>query len=111
MLTNLICLWAGAVVDIPSGFALCDGTNGTPDLRGKFIAGAGDAYDVGDVGGSDTQTHAIDITSGNESGQPSASAGGGYAVASSDHTHEITGNTGSADNRPAFYALCYIKKL
>lgn len=42
---NIICIWAGAVVDIPAGWALCDGNGGRPDLRGKFVVGAGDALD------------------------------------------------------------------
>lgn len=44
---NIIVLWSGAVVDILAGWALCDGNNGTPDLRGKFIVGAGGALDPG----------------------------------------------------------------
>jgi microcystin-dependent protein len=36
-----IIMWSGAVASIPTGWALCDGTNGTPDLRERFIVGAG----------------------------------------------------------------------
>jgi len=36
-----IILWSGALIDIPAGWSLCDGSNGTPDLSGKFIIGAG----------------------------------------------------------------------
>lgn len=43
---GIVCLWSGAIVDIPAGWQLCDGTNGTPDLRDKFIIGAGDTYAV-----------------------------------------------------------------
>lgn len=46
---GIIVLWYGAIVDIPAGWQLCDGTNGTPDLRNKFIAGAGDTYAVDDT--------------------------------------------------------------
>lgn len=38
---GLILLWSGSQASIPSGWLLCDGTNSTPDLRGKFIIGAG----------------------------------------------------------------------
>jgi len=41
---SIICLWAGAVIEIPAGWALCDGNNGTPDLRGRFVVGAGGSY-------------------------------------------------------------------
>ena len=44
-----IVMWSGAVEDIPSGWALCDGTVGTPDLRDRFVVGAG-ARAVGDTG-------------------------------------------------------------
>lgn len=46
---NMILIWSGAIVDIPAGWALCDGNNGTPDLRGKFIVGAGGILDPGDT--------------------------------------------------------------
>lgn len=38
--SGIISLWYGTIASIPSGWALCDGTNGTPDLRDKFIVGA-----------------------------------------------------------------------
>src|SRR6478609_6250644 len=37
---GVILMWSGAIVAIPAGYALCDGTNGTPDLRKKFVYGA-----------------------------------------------------------------------
>ena len=43
---NIICIWAGAIVDIPAGWALCDGNDGRPDLRTKFVIGAGGALAV-----------------------------------------------------------------
>lgn len=47
-----IILWSGSKIAVPSGWHLCDGTNGTPNLRGKFIVGAGTTYPVNDTGGS-----------------------------------------------------------
>jgi microcystin-dependent protein len=47
-----IVLWSGSVASIPSGWALCDGSNGTPDLRNRFIVGAGSTYAVAATGGS-----------------------------------------------------------
>lgn len=47
-----IIIWSGASTAIPSGWALCNGTNNTPDLRDRFIVGAGSSYNVGDSGGS-----------------------------------------------------------
>lgn len=45
--------WYGDKANIPNGFALCDGTKGTPDLRNRFLVGAGNAYKVSDIGGKD----------------------------------------------------------
>jgi len=53
--SGCILIWSGAVGSIPTGFVICDGTNGTPDLRDKFVIGAGLSYAVGATGG-DTST-------------------------------------------------------
>jgi hypothetical protein len=47
-----IIMWSGTIATIPSGWALCNGANGTPDLRDRFIVGAGNSYAVGATGGS-----------------------------------------------------------
>jgi microcystin-dependent protein len=51
-----IIMWSGTVLNIPTGWVLCDGTKGTPDLRDRFIIGAGttvgNTYAVGNTGGS-----------------------------------------------------------
>lgn len=50
--TGVIVMWSGAANAIPSGYALCDGTASTPDLRNKFVIGAGGTYAVDATGGS-----------------------------------------------------------
>lgn len=47
-----IILWSGSVASIPSGWVLCNGLNSTPDLRDRFVVGAGSSYSVGAAGGS-----------------------------------------------------------
>jgi hypothetical protein len=47
-----IIMWSGSVASIPSGWALCNGSNGTPDLRNRFVVGAGSTYAVAATGGS-----------------------------------------------------------
>lgn len=54
-----IILWSGSASNIPAGWHLCDGTGGTPDLRGNFVVGAGGSYNTGDTGGAATHTHDI----------------------------------------------------
>ena len=51
--TGTVISWYGNLSYLPDGWLLCDGSNGTPDLRNKFITGAGDNYLLGDTGGSD----------------------------------------------------------
>jgi hypothetical protein len=50
--SGCIILWSGASGSIPASYYLCDGNNGTPDLRNRFIVGAGDSYSVNQIGGS-----------------------------------------------------------
>lgn len=112
MLKGMVILWSGAIVDIPDDWALCDGTEGTPDLTDQFIVGAGDTYAVDDTGGSvnhnhnftaDGHSHFLGGTHGN------ATPGeGGYNFTDLDYT---TGTTANEDGRPPYYALAYIMKL
>lgn len=53
---GVIVMWSGSIASIPSGWFLCDGANGTPDLRSRFIVGAGSTYAVNDTGGADSVT-------------------------------------------------------
>lgn len=52
ILKGMIVMWSGLVETIPTGYALCDGSNGTPDLRDRFVVGAGSTYAVNAKGGS-----------------------------------------------------------
>jgi hypothetical protein len=60
--SGMILLWSGAQNAIPSGFVLCNGSNSTPDLRDRFVVGAGNSYSVGATGGSNTATDNISIS-------------------------------------------------
>lgn len=56
LLDSAIHIWRRPLAEIPAGYQLCDGTNGTIDLRDKFIIGAGSTYAVGATGGAATVT-------------------------------------------------------
>ena len=56
MPSGAIILWSGASNAIPTGFVLCDGTNSTPDLRDRFVVGAGSTYAVDETGGATSVT-------------------------------------------------------
>ncbi len=106
-----ICLWAGAIVNIPAGFILCDGNGGTPDLRNRFVVGAGDTYAPDDSGGDANHNHDFtgdghthDMLGGNDIG-----SGVGF-----EDTTDSTPATGTTDNEaalPPYYALAYIMRI
>lgn len=77
-LSGIIVMWSGAIENIPMGWTLCDGTNGTPDLRNRFIVGAGSTYNVDEIGGSAT----VALTTAQ---MPSHN----HTVTGGSHTHKV----------------------
>lgn len=61
---GMIVMFYGDVNDIPAGWALCDGNNGRPDLRNRFIVGVGSDYVIGDTGGDDLLTGLVTSSGG-----------------------------------------------
>lgn len=55
---GMIGMWVGTLASIPSNYVLCDGTNGTQDMRGKYHKSTATTGSIGDTGGSNTHTHA-----------------------------------------------------
>jgi len=86
-----ILMWYGVIANIPSGWALCNGqtVNGvvTPDLRDRFIVGAGNDFAPGNTGGARSITTVVAHTHG---------FSGNSSVESADHSH--SGVTASAGN-------------
>lgn len=110
MQRGLIIIWSGAIVDIPAGWVLCDGNNGTPDLRDRFIVGAGDTYAVDDTGGAVNHNHAFtgdghthDVAAGTD-----IASGDEYVDTSDPET--AVGTTDNTDGRPPYYALAFVMK-
>ena len=56
-----VILWHGASDAIPKGWAICDGTQGTPDLRDRFVIGAGGKYGLEATGGSESATPEVSL--------------------------------------------------
>ena len=95
--SGVIMMWSGAEGAIPSGWYLCNGQNSTPDLRNKFIvgAGSGSSYSVGNTGGansvtlSTSQIPAHSHTTSNHSHNASVSdPGHGHSMSISDPGHQ-----------------------
>jgi hypothetical protein len=130
--TGCILIWSGSAGSIPSGFQLCDGTNGTPDLRNSFVLGAGNSYVVGQTGGSadailPSHTHTATVTDPGHFHSTNPVSSGGTGVSSGSGVNGNSANTGTAvtgitvtnstsgvsptgGNLPPYYALCYIYK-
>lgn len=87
---GMIMLWSGSIASVPSGWALCDGTNGTPNLRDRFVVGAGSTYAVNATGGASTVTLA---TTNLPSHTHSISGSGTTSNQSNGHTHTFSGTT------------------
>lgn len=86
---GVITLWSGSIASIPAGWYLCDGTNGTPDLRDRFVVGAGTTYAVGATGGANTVT--LDATM--IPGHTHSVSASGTTEASGNHTHTFSGTS------------------
>ena len=81
-----IVMWSNrGGASIPSGWQICDGTNGTPDLRDRFIVGSGSSYAINSTGGSTTAFGSTDSTTLTINQIPA-------------HTHSYTYNQGSSTN-------------
>ena len=132
--SGMIILWSGSSASIPSGWLLCDGSSSTPDLRNRFVVGAGSTYAVGATGGSadaivvshthtindSGHTHTSDYESnqsyfaGTFNGANPKQSGTITTPATNSSTTGITlnstGSSGTNANLPPYYALCYIMK-
>jgi hypothetical protein len=137
--TGLIAMWSGSIGAIPSGWYLCDGSNGTPNLTDRFIVGAGSTYAVNATGGATTATlttnnlpahthtatvtdpgHAHTFSIYNSAGGAGPQNIGANTLAGSPSTNSQTtgisvtnASTGSGTSfsiLPTYYALAYIQK-
>lgn len=108
--TGIILLWYGAIGNIPAGYVICDGNNGTPDLRNKFIVGAGDTYAVDAVGGAATHTHAFSANAHNHTLAAGAFVQAGLDFNTTTDDKIATGTTDVSSTLPPYHALAYIMK-
>jgi len=105
---------------IPSGFVICDGSNGTPDLRNRFIVGAGDNYVPDDTGGENSVTlteaempsHTHEFFDGKfgNNNESIAVDAGGFGTLGTSHFTRPSGGDQAHENRPPYYALAFIMK-
>jgi hypothetical protein len=99
-----IIIWSGSAAAIPTGWVLCNGSNSTPDLRDRFVVGAGSSYAVGATGGSanaivvshDHTLSASGTTATNGSHQHTINSTGGAPIRINlNDDGRFTGDTGT----------------
>ena len=116
---GMVVMWSGAADAIPVGWALCDGSNGTPDLRDRFVVGAGAGYAVGATGGeasheltvAEMPSHHHSLMNGLAPTYPIPSGSYHAVFTQGDWPTSATGGNQPHENRPPYYALCFIMKV
>ena len=125
-----IIIWSGAINAVPSGWALCDGNNGTPNLTDKFVIGAGKSYAKGTTGGSATVTLAAgnlpphshnyyDIYYSERNGGGNSPGSSGSDNDNNPYAYQIYRTTENGNGLystpfsilPPYYALAYIMRI
>lgn len=129
--TGIIVMWSGTIASIPTGWVLCDGTNGTPDLRDRFVVGASSDLSGAAVtaiissaslsmsGGSITHSHTnyaaghIHGQNGDFTGMPGTEGPGQANWIGSAETDTATADITIEPESMAqpYYALAYIMKV
>lgn len=117
-----IIMYSGSVESIPIGWYLCDGQNGTPDLRDRFVIGASDTVASGNTGGASSitlgvehlppHTHTLSGVNIDDNGEGGSLFNGGEAQISAGNA-ATTGETGGGEAisiLPPYYALAFIMK-
>ena len=93
--SGVICLWSGAVNAVPDTWALCNGQNGTPDLRDRFIVGAGAGYAPGATGGAWAHTHTAAANPATISGTVGATTLTTNQIPSHGHSYRTPAGSGT----------------
>ena len=94
-----IIMWSGAVSAIPAGWVLCNGSNSSPDLRNRFVVGAGSSYAVNATGGTDS----VSLSTANIPAHSHSFSGSGTTSTIGNHVHgsvakPYPGDSGRAGN-------------
>jgi len=114
--SGMIIAWSGATNAIPTGFVLCDGNNNTPDLRDRFIIGAGNNYAVDATGGSKDAVlvehfhTTLNFVARSNYAEPRNFGVGTDGNCNSTGNTDTKGESGTDKNLPPYHALCFIMK-
>lgn len=103
-------LWYGSIGSIPAGWILCNGAGGTPDLRDKFVVGAGTNYPVDATGGNINHNHTFTGDGHTHTLPAGPVINAGAVMSDTTQSANATGTTDNANNLPPYHALAYIMK-
>jgi len=104
-------MWYGSAAQVPRGWNLCDGNGGRPDLRNRFIPGAGARLNPDETGGSLTHTHAFTTDAHQHNILAGAEIESGEEFYDDATGNQVdTGITDAGSTLPPYYSLYYIMK-
>lgn len=97
-------MWSGSIASIPTGWVICNGSSGTPDLRSRFVVGAGGTFAVGDTGGNANavvvaHTHTMNFNSSTASANHTHGPGSGSTFLNGDGVEQLKGGPDLAFSR------------
>lgn len=110
---GIITVWHGTIGTVPTGWHLCDGAAGTPDLRNRFVLCVFDSGDVGYRSGGDSHMHVVTIAA-HDHWLPKVGPVGFAPTPVYDKFVDSQGDSGESStvlNRPPYYAHAYIMRL
>jgi len=102
---------------LPKGWAICDGTNNTPDLRNVYLVGTNSHAEVGQTIGATSHNHSYSGNTNSAGGNPDGwhfddpERGKQPQATGYDHTHGFNGSTSSASNYPPSVKIIFIMKI
>ena len=111
--SGVIALWSGSTSSIPSGWVICDGTNNTPDLRDRFVVGAGSSYSVDATGGSSSVTlSTAQMPSHTHTGPSHTHSVPSHTHSGPNHRHSVPSHThGGPNHRHSYSGTTSTKSL
>ena len=114
--SGMILMWSGSVATIPTGWVLCNGSNGTPNLTDRFVIAAGNSYSPGATGNGSlpatslTLTYNQKVTGSGGTGYVESSQTGGLNYGVTSSMYSISSFGSGSTNIAVYYALCFIMK-
>ncbi len=114
---GMIMMWSGSLASIPDGWALCNGSSGTPNLSDRFVYSVSNGENPGASGGMTTHNHLVNPPQVNSNGNSLTTpvgAGSGTVAARDIHDHVVdipSFTSADGSSMPPYYKLAFVMKL